>query len=654
VSTVAGLSIGGAVIATHVLSGHSPPAPLVAKDSGAVLDERPRAPELELERPLPLEAPLQSPRDSTDEAIGDARANASSSVPGVALDEVTGQPVPWLNVELALDTQRGIPLCKCTTAIDGTFVVAGLRAGVKYRLRFTDPAAAIDDAHSIDLRPSPAGGSRRFKVALGPTYFLDVHSDPPIDPATLRARLNIDDLHADLAYARTIPSGWRPVRGERAPWVRFNASFRNRTTREGESPLLCVATSDGLHIGSTIVPGTIGVCTTPLEVTLHAVGALHGVVTDVDAHRRRGVRIELECTDTSIPMRMFSGPEDVRRTPYNGEFSFGCLAAARYIVRAELEGNYPRTATVDVIAGQTAQVRIELQPHDAGTLQGWLLTSDEERWTDAPLVCLSRVGGDKELCVRPMLLTASARLDSAPRAWAHAKFTVCGVPFGEYMLTVLEPWSTTPERVWTPVAVAIERPETIALIESHEPTDKSMCIVEVVDGDSGQPVPRFEFLDYAYLRDELRNETPATFNVRDQSVRIDRPRVAIETDLQHWMVTADGYQPAWGDERAFQQDSSGSQRKHCVVRLHRGWGALVFACRDEETGAMRPMRGATVIGDGQTLGVTDFDGLVGVSALSRPACVKIDRSGYHVVKATGLDGCRVGSDALISVLLRSN
>jgi hypothetical protein len=184
----------------------------------------------------------------------------------------------------------------------------------------------------------------------------------------------------------------------------------------------------------------------------------------------------------------------------------------------------------------------------------------------------------------------------------------------------------------------------------------------VFDADNGRPISSFDLLDYTELRRYL---TDPAHDVALQLMALsvqrgktsDKPAMTLfEHAPCRWMIVADGYQPAWGDETAFEWGTEGASPKRCVVRLRPGWGATVYAFRsDDESGTITPMSGVSVIGDGSELGITDADGLVGVSAMLRPKCLTIERFGYHVVQATGLDGCRLGPNAsAFSVLLRAN
>jgi hypothetical protein len=659
------LLCGVAAVAWLVLPERTNPSAPVEHASSVALDEREPAGESDEAPPPMIETPLTSQAAPQHAEANEPRSTASTSLSCVALDQLTAQPIPWLDVELVRYRESALPLYKCKTALDGTFVIDGIRASVPYLVRFSDPDADFEEQLKLDLGPSPAGGRRPFSIAIGPTYFLVVHSDSPIDVKTLRARLNVSVQYPWALYDRHAKkplSAWRPVHAAAVPWVRFNAHVRKQATYDGTTPTLFVATEDGLHAGSIVVPGTVGAYTSPLEVKLHGLGALHGVVSDREGKRCGKVRIELERASSEIPLSAFSAPADVTVTAPNGEFSFGCLFPGKYKLRATADGIYPQSVIVDVIEGRTVDVQISLEPTDTGTVHGSLVSTYGANWREPPLVCLTRVGGGRELCSRCTLVEPPKDLGDKTGRSVLASFDIRGVPFGEYTVTVVLP--TTQARsqyVWNPTSVDLRSAATSVAVEFRMAKFEFGGRFEVFDADNGQPIVKFDVLDYTDTR--VHSPQPGksyglqlTVLSVQRGMTSEKPSIEIDEHAPlRWMVVADGYQPAWGDETAFEWGSDGGPPKPCVVRLHPGWGAMVYAFREDESDLFEPLRGVSVIGDGKDLGVTDIDGLVGVSAPRQPKCVTFERFGYHVLQAKGLDGCRLGASAsALSVLLNPN
>jgi hypothetical protein len=646
-----------------VLPARTIPSSPLDHDSSSALDDHEPVRELSEPPPPVIEIPLAAPPKKEDSNADAARGSASTSVPGIALDEMTGQPIPWLDVELTHHGGTGeMPLFKCKTSLDGTFVLDGLRAGVAYRLRFLDVAADFHSLCRIDLEPPPAGGSRPFKVPIGPTYFLDIHSESPIDVAKLHARLNIDALFVPSAHVRPPTTAWRPVRASAVPWVRFNEWFRNRATVDGAPPTLIVASEDGMRAGAVVVPGTVGAFTTPLEVKLEAVGAIHGVVFDGKGSRQEKVRIELERASKDIPMRVRAGPNDAVVTGAHGEFSFGCLFPGKYAVRAMAYGNYPQRATVEVFAGRATDVRIEMEPKDTGTVRGSLVSSGGANWREPPLVCLARVGGSREVCSRCAIVQPPVELGDKTGRLIQGKFEIRGVPIGEYTVTVVLPTTQgRSEYVWNPASVDVHAAEASVLVEFFAPRFEFGGKFEVFDANNGRPILTFGVLDYTDTRVHAPHPDQtlglhSTLLALQRGLTSDKPAIEIDEHVPvRWMVVADGYQPEWGDETGFEWDPSSGRPKPCVVRLRPGWGAMVYAFRDDELEIASPLRGVSVIGDGEELGVTDVDGLVGVRAIKKPTCLTFECFGYHLVHAFGVEACRLGpKSSTVSALMISN
>jgi hypothetical protein len=645
-----------------------------------VLHEREPASEGDDVSPPAIETPLATKLVQKDADAHETRGTASTSVPGIALDDMTGQPIPWLDVELVRYRESASPIYKCKTSLDGTFVVDGLRAGIPYRLRFSDVAADFQALCKIDLEPPPAGGSRPFKVPIGPTYFLDIRSDSPVDVARLRARLNSDvPIVPSGTHARPPTSPWRAVRVGGVPWVRFNASVRNRASGDGTAPKLLVASEDGLHVGSVVVPGTVGAYTTPLEVKLESVGAIHGVVVGRDGARRGKVRIALERASNDLPLRAFSGLNDAVVTGANGEFSLGGLFPGDYKVRATASGSYPQSVIADVVGGRTIDIRIDMEPKDTGTVRGSLVSTFGAVWREPPLVCLTGIGGSKELCARCTMVEPPKDLGDKSGRLVDANFEIRGVPYGQYDVTVILPTTQgRSEYAWNLASVDLHSEEATVLVEFRQLSFDYGGKFAVFDANNGRPIVKFDVLDYTDTHvhvpvpqgwfgvsaepsrdDRFVNNAiglHATVLSVQRGLTSDKLAIHLAKDAPlRWMVVADGYQPEWGDERAFEWEPNGGQPKPCVVRLKPGWGAMVYAFRDDDVELASPLRGVSVIGDGSELGVTDVDGLVGVRVSKRPICLTLECFGYHLVKAFGLDSCRLGPDvSALATFMSSN
>jgi hypothetical protein len=565
--------------------------------------------------------PHPLPADSSRH--GERSANAAIAN-GVVVYAETGQGVPWLDVQAdGLST---------ATASDGTFRI-GLRGEAPTRVRFLDDAIQFEKPLTLDPR-SGVIADIRVPVRLGPTYVLKIRSEEKLDPKSLSARLVVGEP--------SFRTQWQALRAGDNPWVRFNALVPKESVGAAGA-VLAVSTNDGLCRGRVSVPGIQGFFREPIEVELHAVGALSGRINLPADSPAVAVRLELDGTATpGLPMDRCS-PAEKQPSAADETYRFAGLEPGHYRLTAYAEGFHPLIAEAEVLPGVVTQLDLDLRaPADTGTIHGRVLSGYGNAWRQPPVVELvSRATG------RKVARTRLALQDSPIPAGAdtfQGSFLLRNIPYGPYSITVVDlGCEGAPREIWGHCDVEVDRTEVNAELRYGRGLTEGPGAFEVRDARTHQAISSFDLVNFTVISDQ---DASALFNPLFAQVNklSGQPVLSIRSPAQahsdpariRWMVAVDEHAPVWGDESAFQRANAGGPLKPHVVELERGWGGMAIVYREVPGARPIVMQDVAVSLDGQEKTRTDAEGLAFLSESTAPQIINVAKFGYHIVQALGV------------------
>lgn len=237
----------------------------------------------------------------------------------------------------------------------------------------------------------------------------------------------------------------------------------------------------------------------------------------------------------------------------------------------------------------------------AGDVRG-RLRSESRAWPD--LDALLQGGVTLELVQLeapegpPLVLRADLEPSEEPDGEIVLAFAFENVPAGRY---ALELSSLGPYR-WAPERLVVSPPATGLELLRHDADRAEAVAFRVLDAATGEPVEGWRAW-------RLRRTVSETAGVLLQAGQLDLEQAAVDVigGGLEWSLGADGYAPAFGDERAFEPGPDGtSGARVATVELQRGWATrFVVLGRDPD---MRVLPGVEIELDGDVVGRTDADG----------------------------------------------
>ncbi len=483
---------------------------------------------------------------------------------------------------------------------------------------------AIEHEHSFD------GGQTReavLPVAIGPTYRLDLdlpaglrerdffacfpepRSGSPANVSANRAALHrmiAEDPGAPFSLfmggaASAVGLGSRAALREGDPrWVRFSSPVLS-VERDGRGgPFeLGVRSRDGLWSGSAFVTSVQGNYPGPVSIDIVGRGAVTGVVQD--------------SAGTPIPtawVRLYpAGSNDSLLeigADSRGRFAFDWLESGDYEIRIETDRYQTWTATVTIKVGKTEDLAATLAGKGAlGRIAGVCRGRTGHHRSKGGIVLLASLSNPS------FFLLKSVSYRGRPGEY-EAPFAFEDIPAGEYELTVRPldnmEWNTR-RMVVSPPAEGLE-----FVCEDDVP----LCDLgfRAVDDATGQPIAKSWTL--VWLGDPMND------------VRLDADwesglyrGVPAGASLR-WVLHAEGYRLAMGDESAFRPEG---ETRMVEVRLARGWGQVFkVTTNDGET----PLAGVELVADGSTIGHTDARGILCTNLDSMPRQLDFRLEGWRV------------------------
>lgn len=566
-----------------------------------------------------------------DDGVGAASVRQdvrSAPVRGRALDRDTGEPIASL--ALVVDGVQGASEAVETDA-SGRFETQRAFAAGPLRIVRTDlagDAQAWDPtlAEEVAIRREHVPGAEgrapelELQLSIGPTYALDLELPEGVALKDLAAlfphrtkglrlyhRLAAEDPNSPMGLFMGAIESPRsleehaPLRSGTPAWVRFRSPIVPEALPrlDAQRVLLHVRSRDGRWAGSVAVPALVGVHRDPLRVELVRCGAIEGRVLDATG----------EPVPTAWVQRLDdASPDGVLEelgADQGGAFRFDALRPGEQLLRVETERYSAWTGRVDVRSGATTPVEVVLTaPRPLASVSGALRSRTGRHRSKGGIVSLKSTADPQLYFLRNVTWREVDGELAAP-------FEFADVPQGEYVLELRPIDNRRWESLRQVVVAPAEDLEFLCLDEG--PTlELGFRAVDARDGTSlaranailwhGEPVEELR------LDDDW--ETGRYLGVPADSALT-------------WVVRADGYQLAWGDDGAIPDEGD---PRVVETRLAPGWGQVFKVTTRERD----PLEGVELVVDGASVGRTDAQGLIAVSRDRLPTSLAFRREGWHV------------------------
>jgi hypothetical protein len=510
------------------------------------------------------------------------------------VDEATGEPVPFCEVELVCDDWGRVRATSDAQGVvrldvdlpSGTADVRVLDHALAAGARFLPSVRVEVGARSAT--PAP------LAVRVGPTFRLQLECSEPFAP---------EELSVSFGRARGPQRDWSdgwtvPVRldGDAGPWVRTRP-YRLIFPFDDPAlhgPYALELRHDAGLIGSVELPRLEGVHPTPLVVRLTRVGALRGRVLDQDGAPVGDARVSL-----------FDGAQRglvvEQTTAANGAFVFSAVQAGDHVLRAFTRSHGTVVKAVALASGETRELELTLTRRPVGRIAGTARTVTGGIPPAAVHLQLTPLGtaGDVELA--GLVFFAFLEWDAAA---ARARFDFGELPVGRYELLVVAHAGPP----WEPARLELEGPnDALELLCRND-------IAELPLVASGAPAER-------YFRAQVGG---VWLSQRLSEGRIVLPTTD-ETEVEEWALLERGKRAARGNGWQLERATEGPDIGALLVAapLEPGYARVVFVTQH---GA--PLQGVSVRVDGVRVGVTDVDGGLLVEAEGVPR-VSLDLPGHR-------------------------
>jgi hypothetical protein len=563
---------------------------------------------VELVEPEGWRAARRRQRISGDEPPAGELVFELHPIPGVAfhgraIDEVSGEPLPFLNLSVGSDlTLKGVE-----TDADGLFTSRQrYEAGqVGVALIIAEKGRWLNSERSIDFD----GTARVHDVPLpiGSTYNLHVALPPGYELESLRAFLS--DSTESCPWTLTGDRLEGAVLHEAAPpWVRFLEAVEHAP--EGGLNNLWICTADGRWLGSCQVPWRSSRASGAHEVSLFPCGAL-----EVDP----GAQVDPQHLGLRVNLRQPSGEECWGRRPVpgaNGRFHIRLVPPGDYVL--SVEGNRIRAfeRTVQVAAGEPTRVNLALEFLPSGGSIAGFVRSQSGRYQVTRSVSLSPIGERSG--------SFHALVDwSKDGEVLVGRFAFEDVPAGEYELSASSGLSHFD---WRTSSSTISPPATDVELLCLDGAGGVTLEVEAYDALTGKPVNEISIS----FGGEPGLHSYSTSTRGDHRLELGRfPR---DTAFQ-WGAESDGYVAIAGDISSFQQTgtANGEPVLRARLELQPGWGGRVLAYTETER-----IPDAVVLCDDIEVGRTNKRGELDFVLPARPRRFEVRHPGFVMqIPATG-------------------
>jgi len=577
------------------------------------------------------------------ELLFEAERIVAAPLHGKIVDRKTGEPVPEFLFQARgprgqvqksgkeVDADTGEPSVtfefhspprrveSIITGLDGRFESeGGFEAGLldlvlfdhpsflKKGTTFPDEETAIEHQHAFD-EPNAAEDAE-IQIAIGPTYRLQVALPSGTDVDDFYATFpqpsgGLREMHRAVAGDPGSPMALfygsamkpnaleqqAPLREGDPTWARFRQPVLDMQDLSGEASdhLLHVRSQDGHWSGNAPVSSLEGIYPKLVPLTLEAQGAVEGTVLDGEGNAVPTAWIQLFAAPASSPPLSEVGADA------KGRFEFKWLAEGEYEVVVETDRYEEWRTMLSIEKGSTERLEARLSAGvPLGTVSGILRSRTGQHRSKGGVVSLKSLDNPAFFLFK----TVGYRKRKGEYT---AAFSFDDVPSGNYELS-LKPldnlrWETLTMTV-SPPAEGLE-----FICEDDVPTFD--LEFRAIDAQTGAPIEKS--WNIVWQGDPL------------EDVRLDDDwetglyKAVPEGVSLKWVLRAEGYRLATGDETDIRTEAD-----HRVVeaKLERGWGQLFLVTTRER----EPIEGVELLADGNSVGVTDSQGMVSMNLDAKP------------------------------------
>lgn len=483
---------------------------------------------------------------------------------------------------------------------------------------FPDEDNSVEHQHAFDETTPPAVAE--IRIDIGPTYRLDttLPNGTAVEDfyATFpQPSIGLRELHRAVAenpsssMAMFYGSAMKPnALEQQAPlrvgepvWARFPSPviLIEALQEEYGGYDLHVRSRNGHWSGRATVSSLEGIYTELVSVTLTAHGAIEGTVLNNEGKPVPTAWIQLSpATAPSQPVREIGADG-------KGRFAFKWLVRGEYEVTVQDDRYDEWKSAVSIEAESTQRLEARLTAGvPLGTVSGVLRSRTGQHRSKGGSVSLKSLDDSDFFLYK----TVTYRKRSGEYL---AEFSFDDVPSGNYELS-LQPldnmrWETR-QMIVSPPAEGLE-----FICEDGGPTFD--LEVRAIDAETGDPIGKSwnivwqgDPLDDVRLDDDWET---GLYEAVPEGVSL------------HWALHAEGYRLARGDESHIHAEAN-----HRVIeaRLVRGWGQIFKVTTRER----EPIAGVELVADGNSLGVTDSQGMVSMDLDAKPRSLEFRYEGWHV------------------------
>jgi hypothetical protein len=531
---------------------------------------------------------------SNQELVFELRRDARVVFNGRAVDEKSGEPLPYLKVSVGSDfSGTGVE-----TDADGLFTSRQrYDAGeVGVALIAANGARLMNSERTIDF--DGTGRIHDVPLPIGPSYDLQVSAPAGYELADLRAFLAHDLETCPWTLTRDLREG-ELLHPSAPPWVRFTEFDKYAT--KSDVTLLWICTKDGRWLGSCQVAKLSNRGEGIHDIALALCGELE---------------IDLSAAGSPLDARALAKLHGPRGEDCGGSYAesgshvhFVRIPSGEYLLSIESTWTKPIERMVRVAGGAPTFISLALEPlPHGGSIRGFV-RSESGRYKATDTVALRPVGQDSDAF-------------SAGVEWSEEAGTLVGqfvfgdVPAGEYELSAWSlspfPWRASP---WTVVP-----PATDVELLCLDGAGGVMLEIEAFDAQTGKPVGG---LSVSFGED---GEHEWFSYSRDGANRVELGRIPRESGLK-WEVKSEGYLLAAGDISSFKPvgTKEGEPLLRARVELQMGWGGRVLAYTESER-----IAGAVVLCDDIEVGRTNESGEVDIVLPARPKRFEVRHPGFDM------------------------
>jgi hypothetical protein len=478
-----------------------------------------------------------------------------------------------------VDSKDGTPVADYCLTIDdeilrsddeGRFESKALPVGA-LRLGFLDAGVRTFTGYSASYTHSPGNKQDvRIPVALGPSYRLAMDLPHGFEVEDFIARLSSQgrsDRRTKQTPRWQAPEGLdlelyphpinknsspfhAPLRQGSPSWVRFPFNVAKQLSSKGPWTIELLH-KDGLARGSAEVNSVSGRYPQIVRIEFEALGKLTTRVFDEFGRWPKDCILSVKTMDG-----MFAGQArkpTSRRGEDSGAAIFRNLDPGHYTVRAIANGYFTAETSIAIGGGRGHNVRLDLTPIPRDHVISGTVISETGRFHAKTGILLSAVRLDtSQEFARAM---TRVRWEEDGERWV-GRFSFDRLPAGEYML---EPAGLGRPQ-WKEPELRVRAPSTNVMFECLDGGERFDLYMRVVDADSGQLLPEFSLTAGG---DKARRRFRTTCT-QSEEWTAGRPDPISGVDLtcpvtagfswEHaltWSVSADGYEAAQGDARAF-------------------------------------------------------------------------------------------------------